>query len=145
MKNSLFNIMGCVVFLFISIAPSCPKSPDSYIEAGRKCYEKKDYPKAYKFYTRAIKLNPLLYQVYWERAQVDIKIDSTEKAIDDMTMYIDSNPDNKDSLSMAFVQRAEILNKKGYKVEACDDWNSACELNKDNAPFACQQYRLHCK
>lgn len=142
MKNSLCNIIGYVIFLFISVAPSCPKSPDSYIEAGRKYYEKKDYVKSYRNYCHAIKLNPTFYQAYWERANVEIKMDSLEKAIDDMTVYIESSPERV-LLEKAYNQRAGILFKAGYKSDACNDWNLACELNQSNAP--CDQYRLHCK
>lgn len=133
-----------MIFFFIILAPSCPKSPDSYIEAGRKYYEKKDYVKSYRNYCRAIKLNPILYQAYWERANVEIKMDSLEKAIDDMTSYIESSPERV-LLEKAYIQRAGILSKMGYKREACDDWDSVCVMNLNSSPYACQQYRLNCK
>lgn len=135
-------IYGFIPCMLLILAPSCPKSPDSYIEAGRKCYEKKDYKRSYKFYTRAIKLNPTLYQAYWERANVEIAMDSLERAIDDITMYIESNPERL-YLAKAYNQRAEVMYKLGYKSDACLDWDSACQLNVNNAP--CEQYRLKCK
>src|SRR3972149_8817276 len=76
------------IFAFFILSPSCSilpkKSPGKYLESGKKYFEKKDYTKAYKNYSKAIELNPVFYSAYWERAIVEIKMDSLEKAIDDM-------------------------------------------------------------
>lgn len=144
---TFLSILG--ICLYISCSMLHKKTPESYMESGKKYYDKKDYVKAYKNYSRAIKLNPFYYPAYWNRAMVDVKIDSLEKAIDDIGMYISSGEasqnSNKDSLSKAYFQRAEIMFKQGYKTDACDDWNACCQLNQKNAPSACEQYRLHCK
>lgn len=142
MAGLMFLIsLGWVAFLLVTLAPSCPKSPDSYIETGRKYYEKKDYVKSYRNYCIAIKLNPTLYQAYWERANVEIKMDSLEKAIDDMTMYIGSVSDQK-NLQEAYYQRGIIMLKQGYKSDACDDFEKSCELN---FPKGCDAMRVYCK
>lgn len=140
------------VITMITFSPSCAifpkKSPESYIESGKRYVDKKDYPKAYRSYTRAIKLNHDLFIAYWERANVEIKMDSLEKAIDDMGVYIEymrtkSGDADKKLLEKAYMQRADIMLKKGYKADACSDFNDACQLNISNYP--CEQVRLHCK
>ena len=118
------------------------------MQTAKDYFDKKDYPKAYKYYTRAIKLNPNLYQAYWERSSVEIKLDSSEKSIDDMGIYIESmrgksNDADKKLLEKAFMQRADIMFKKGYKSDACADWSDACNLNISN--YTCNLYRLNCK
>lgn len=134
------------VLSMATLIPSCAlfpkKSPQSYMDAGRKYYIKKDYAKSYKNYNKAIMLNPVLYEAYWERANVKISMDSLEQSLDDMTIYIDSGP-TIILLERAYNQRANIMFKLGYKVDACADWISACELNQSNYP--CEQFRLHCK
>lgn len=137
---SLIVILCMCSYFACSIIPK--KSPESYMEAGKKCYDKKDYVKAYKNYSRAIKLNSGLFQAYWERSQAEIGMDSLERAIDDIGVYIGLTTDQK-ILQTAYYQRGVILEKRGYKSDACDDWKTACEnlnLNK-----GCDMYRLKCK
>jgi len=147
MKQLLILLLLFGMTTYISCSILKKKSPESYMESAKKYYDKKDYPKAYKNYTRAIKLNPILYQAYWERANVEVAIgDSLNKelAIDDITKYIESNPEKK-ILAKAYNKRAELELKFGYKSDACSDWLDACNLNQDNAPYSCEQYRLYCK
>ena len=140
------------IFAVFVVVPSCSvlikKSPEKYIEVGKKYSAKKNYAKAYKNYTKAIEGDAFLFVAYWERALVEIKMDSLEKAIDDIWMYIaymrgQESMEGKQLLEKAFLQRATILAKKGYKSDACSDWEDACNLNISNAP--CDQYRLNCK
>lgn len=129
-----------------TLIPSCAlvpkKSPQSYMKSGDVHSNKKKYIKACKNYTHAIRLNPLLYEAYWKRANIYIAMDSLEKSIDDMGMYIESNPEIG-KLETAYNQRANIMLKLGYKSDACQDFFSACELNQSQYP--CEQFRLHCK
>lgn len=92
---SRFMLMWVIALLAFSIVvffPSCSaiikKTPEKYMELGKKNAEKNDYKKARKNYSRAIEVNAFLYPAYWERAMVEIKMDSLEIAIDDMNMYI---------------------------------------------------------
>lgn len=128
---------------FITVYASCAikKSPESYMESAQYYFVKKDYPKAYRNYSRAIKLNPNLYEAYLDRANVEIAMDSSEKAIDDMTVYINSNPE-REKLQKAYFQRAIIEEKLGYKSEMCIDIEDACNLNYNKA---CDIYRIKCK
>lgn len=123
-----------------SILPK--RSPEKFMIAAKKYENKKQYEKAYKHYSRAINLNPLLYEAYLGRANVWIAIDSVEKAIDDMNMYVNSNPE-RTKLAKAYMARAELMWRAAYRVEACDDWVAACELNISDTP--CKKYRLKCK
>ena len=140
------------VFLFLVFSPSCAilpkKSPEKFLEIGKEYSLKNNYKKAYKNYTNAIEGNRTLYIAYWERSLVEIKMDSLERAIDDMGMYIESlrvkeSEADKKLLESALMQRASIMLKKGYKADACSDWSDACELNISNYP--CEQFRLKCK
>lgn len=140
------------VFAFFILSPSCAilpkKSPEKFLKDGKDYSVKKNYKKAYKSYTKAIEGNRELYVAYWERALVEIKMDSFELAIDDMGMYIESmrvkeSVEDRTLLSNALMQRATIMFKKGYKSDACDDLNSACELSIH--PKACDNYRINCK
>lgn len=140
------------VIAFLILSPSCgilpKKSPEKFLEDGKDYYNKKNYKKAYKSYTRAIEGNRSLFIAYWERALVEIKMDSLENAIDDMGMYIESmrvkeSESDRKLLEKALMQRAEIMLKKGYKSDACDDYSSACSLNISIEP--CQKYRVICK
>lgn len=140
------------VFAFFILCPSCgilpKKSPEKFLETGKEYSVKKNYKKAYKNYTKAIEGNRSLFIAYWERALVEIKMDSLERAIDDMGMYIESlrvkeGINDKKLLESALMQRATIMLKKGYKADACGDWEDACNLNISNSP--CEQFRLKCK
>ena len=141
MKQLLIIFALFIISTYFSCAILPKKSPNSYMEAGKKYYDKKDYVKAYKNYSRAIKLNPNLYTAYWERATAEIAMDSLEKAIDDISVYIESTP-SQELLQKAYFQRALILDKRGYKSDACDDLNRACELTHNKS---CDLYRLKCK
>ena len=135
-------------FTIVMFCPSCvmlqKKSPEKFLEDGKYYYNKNNYKKAYKNYTKAIEGNRSLFIAYWDRALVEIKMDSLERAIDDISIYIESNPEGK-LREKAYVRRAEIMIKRGYRREACDDWEVVCGMNLDNAPFACEQLRLKCK
>ena len=138
-----------LVFPIIVFTDSCSilikKSPEGYAIAGMKCVDKKDYTKAIRNYSKAIELNPIMYQAYWDRANAEILIGDSlnrERAIDDLGKYIDSNPPRK-MLSQAYIKRAEVLLKSGYKAESCQDLEEACSLNE--SPKSCEQYRLNCK
>ena len=140
------------VFAFFVLSPSCAilpkKSPEKFLENGKEYSAKNNYKKAYKSYTKAIEGNRGLFIAYWERALVEIKMDSLELAIDDMGMYIESmrvkeSEADRKLLEKALMQRAEIMLKKGYKSDACQDWMDACDLNISNSP--CEQFRLKCK
>lgn len=135
----LYSVIA-IASLIILLAPSCAVSPEKYYYIGRQYSEKKEYLKAYKCYTRSIKLKATS-QAYWERANAGIKIDSLENSIDDFTMFIGLSK-NVDSLQTAFYQRANLEYKGGYKSDACDDWDNACELNLNKA---CDVYREKCK
>lgn len=134
----LFSIVFVTIF---SCSILKKKSPDSYLESARDYYSKKDYPKAYNNYTRAIKLNPNLYEAYRERSTVEIAMDSCEKAINDITIYINSNPERA-NLQNAYFQRAIVEEKLGYKSDMCDDLSVCCDLNLNKA---CDIYRVKCK
>lgn len=146
---SRFMLLWMIALLAFSVVmffPSCSvlikKTPEKYMELGKNNVDKKDYKKAHKNYSKAIDGNSSLFIAYWERGLVDIKMDSLENAIDDIGMYIESNP-NRAALSRAYNQRGDVLFKLGYKSDACDDWSNSCNLNEDNAP--CQKIRLKCK
>lgn len=142
----IFSIASFSIVFMISLAPSCSlvkgKSPESYIESAKRFSERGEYRKAYLNYTRAIKLNPVLYSAYLDRAMVGVHIDSLERSIDDLAIYIGSNPD-RESLAKAYLNCAEIKLRLGYKSDACDYFEACCSLNQ--IPSSCERYRLMCK
>lgn len=81
-----------------------------------------------------------MFDAYWQRAQVSIAMDSLEKAIDDMNLYIANISDQK-ILGNAYYQRALIMEKAGCKSDCCSDLQSSCDLN---FPKAFDTYRLKC-
>jgi tetratricopeptide (TPR) repeat protein len=124
------------------------KTTGDYMASAKKSSDKQDYKKAYKNYSKAIDLDRAYFIAYWERALVEIKMDSLEKAIDDMGMYIESmrvkeSDADRKLLSSALMKRATIMKKRGYKADACSDWDDACQLNQSPAP--CDSLRFKCK
>jgi len=142
MAFGFLTTMTWITFLLTTLAPSCPtKSAQGNYSDGKYYFDKKEYVKAYLYYTRSIKLNPDYSQAYWERATTGMKIDSVENTIDDLTKFI-SISKNADSLRNAYFMRATAEDKGGYKSDACDDFEVACELNLNKA---CDIYREKCK
>jgi tetratricopeptide (TPR) repeat protein len=132
-------------FVLIAImAPSCPsKSAMGNFYDARKYAEKKEYAKAYRCYSRALKLEPNFTQALFEKAGIDVLMDSTENAINDYTAFIDRTK-NTDSLCTAYFLRGNVMKKAGYP-DACDDWQTSCELNGKMSNQACEKYRVNCK
>lgn len=152
MRGMLLWMISLAIIPIIIFTDSCSifkkQTPKSYMESAKKYSDKKDYKKALRSYTKAIELDRSYFIAYWERSLVEIKMDSLEKAIDDMGIYIESmkvkeSEVDRKLLSNALMQRADILFKKGYKSDACDDLNLACELSV--YPKACDNLRIYCK
>lgn len=139
----LVAMLTCTVVMFF---PSCSaiikKTPEKYMELGKKNADKKDYKKAHKNYSNAIEGNKSLFVAYWERGLVDIKMDSFKNAIDDIGMYIESGPE-RGMMARAYSERGDVLFRAGYKVDACSDWATSCEIGFGTAP--CEKFRLKCK
>lgn len=147
-KRYIVLLLGIWMSLILSCSVFKKKTPERYMKMAQKCIDKKDYSKARKNYSRAIYLDGSYFLAYRERALVEIKMDSLERAIDDLGVYIESirmkeSMEDKKLLEKALLQRAQIMLKCGYKSDACSDWTDACELNISNAP--CEEYRLNCK
>lgn len=139
------NKIAILIFTLSIVMASCSllhkKTPEDYVESAKKYYDKKDYIKSYKQYSKAISLNAFFYPAYWGRANAEIALDSLERAIDDMSMYIGNISDQK-ILQEAYYRRGIIMDKQGYKSDACDDFKNSCNLNFNKA---CDIYRLKCK
>lgn len=133
-------------FVLISIlAPSCPsKSAQGNYYDAKKFVAKKDYVKAYRCYARVLKIDPNFTPAIFEKAALDVLMDSTEKAIDDYSSFIGLTK-NTDSLCTAYFLRGNVMLKGGYKADACQDWETACDLNQKMSNQACEKYRLNCK
>lgn len=142
----LLWVIALLAFSVVMFFPSCSvlikKSPEKFMELGKKNADKKDYKKAHKNYSKAIAGNRSLFVAYWERGLVDIKMDSLENAIDDIGMYIESNPD-RTMLARAYNERADVLFRAGYKSDACSDWENSCQIGFGVSP--CEKLRLKCK
>lgn len=145
MKPAIATLSIFAVLMYFACSALPKRSPENFMEMGKRYYEKKNYEKAYKNYTRAIKLNPILSDAYLQRANVEIAIGDSlnrEKAIDDLTVYIEATQE-RTALSKALNKRAQLMYNLGYKADACQDWTASCQLNIVDSP--CEKYRLHCK
>ncbi len=92
-------------------------------------YQKEDYSKAIKYYSKAIELNPQMVESYNNRGIAYSENDEVERAIKDYNRAIELNP-NKASF---YSNRGVAYNKKGENVRAIKDYNKAIELNPELA------------
>lgn len=144
-KYYTYKILAALAILCLCMAHSCPtKSVEGNLQIGKHYEDQKNYKNAYRYYTRAIKLDDHSIKAYFIRATLGAKIDSAENAIDDFTMVINLCG-NADTLSFAYYSRGVVMYKKGYRSDACADWEECFNLNRKEANKAKEQSRLNCK
>ena len=80
-------------------------------------------------HSKAIELNPLFVEAYFDRAHVYLLIEDFDKAIEDFNRAIELNPDH----AFTHVQRGKVYSKKGCSDRAIDDFNRAIELGDNSA------------
>ena len=78
--------------------------------------------------SKAIELNPLFVEAYFDRAHVYLLMEDFDKAIDDFNRAIELNPDH----AYTYVQRGRTYFDKGCDDRAIDDFRRAIELG-DNS------------
>ena len=84
---------------------------------------------AIKRLDKAIGLDPLFVEAYFERAHVYWSQDNFDKAIEDFTSAIDLNPDH----ALTHFQRGKVYRCKGCDDRAIDDFNRAIDLDPGDA------------
>ena len=85
--------------------------------------------KSIEYYTRAIKLNPNLFQAYHNRAGLYIRMGRHDRALEDFSKAIDLNPTHVESYS----SRAFCRGMGGDYERAIEDCNRAIELDTNNS------------
>lgn len=135
----IIRIIIAFFAVFSALAPSCPhkKPPEYYFATGKREYGEKDYKDAYKYLTRAIKLNPDYLEAIWMRANLKMEMDSFASAIKDFSRVIELKKSGD-----AFYLRANAKWKLADSLGACLDWQTACDLNMNRA---CDMIRKNCK
>ena len=84
---------------------------------------------AIKRLNKAIELDPLFVEAYFERAHVYWSKDNFDKAIEDFTSAIDLNPDH----ALTHFQRGKVYRCKGCYDRAIEDFNRAIKFDPDDA------------
>ena len=80
-------------------------------------------------HSKAIELNPLFVEAYFDRAHVYLLIEDFDKAIEDFNRAIELNPDH----AYTYVQRGKAYRHKGCYARATEDFNRAIELGDNSA------------
>lgn len=136
-----FWFMAFPVIIVTSLAPSCPKrSPEFYFLEGKKLTAAGDEVNAIKYYTKAIKDKPDYFDAYIGRAELWIRQDSLDRAIQDYHKVVELKPngDTYYRLGDAYWRSAS-----GRDTTACRYWTIGKETY--NYSKCWEAIRLHCK
>ena len=95
--------------------------------AGLTSQNKKDYSKAIKHYSNAIKLNPQMAEAYCNRGLAYSKKGKVERAIKDYNKAIELDPNDVSTYN----NRGNAYRRKGKVHLAIEDYNKAIDLNQD--------------
>lgn len=136
-------IAGWIIFLLITLAPSCPsKSPQYYFEYGKKYMTQNDFIKAQRYFTKAIQTSPRYFDAYLERAKAWEKIDSIKNAIKDYDTLLSFKELTVAKTAILYFSRANMHYLLSEDTLACYDWRKACDLNHNKA---CDVIRKRCR
>ena len=96
-----------------------------YNNQGITYYQKGDYDRAIRDFTKAIEINPRYAKAYNYRGSAYGEKGDYDQAIRDFTKAIEINPKN----SNAYAGRSWVWGKKGDYDKANADWAKAQELS----------------
>ncbi len=83
-------------------------------QKGIKAHDENQFEKAIGFYRRALEINPLAYDVYYELAHTYATIGDRTQALDAVTRALILNP----KAELSYVLRASVLDDLGFRDEA---------------------------
>lgn len=137
------SISTWIVFLLITLAPSCPekKTPLYYFGYGKHYMLNNDFVQAERYFTRAIKEDPRYFDAYVERAKVWELSDSIKNAINDLDTLL-TFPLTVDKTATLYFQKANMQYLLSEDTLACHNWKKACDLNHNKS---CDLIRKRCK
>ena len=137
-SRSIFIVPLIWVLAIITLAPSCPnKSPEYYYSLADRKRAEGDNLVAIKCLSKAIKDKPDYLDAYKMRADLWLKEDSIDRAVDDLTKIIDLKPSGD-----AYFQRGNAYYVGVKDSLACKDYYKACDLNHNKS---CDLWRKYCK
>ena len=96
---------------------------------GLMSQKEKDYSKAIKHYSNAIKLNPQMVSAYNNRGAAYSDTGAYDCAIEDLNKAIELNPNDAN----AYTNRGAAYSERSENDRAIEDLNKAIELNPNNA------------
>ena len=138
-------IIGWVIFLLLTLAPSCPKPPrtaEDYFSYGKAYMGQNDFIQAQRYFTKAIKAKPRYYEAYIERIKAWEQTDSLQNAINDYdTLLIFKNLTVDQTAELTFL-KANQYYLLSQDTLACAGWRRACDFNHNKA---CDLIRKRCK
>jgi tetratricopeptide (TPR) repeat protein len=131
------NILACLCLLHL-IFPTLiygagQNDVIEYYVEGKEAYQKGLYDEAISAFTKAIKLNPKLSDLYFARGSAYANKKQPDSAISDLTEAIKLNPLNE----KVYTSRGAAYAMKGLTDQAYSDFNQALKLNpKDGLAYA---------
>lgn len=117
------TILNYFVLLAIFILPGC--NAYSYIISGYSHFAEENYELALADYNKAIKINPKIYGVYFNRAALYKKQKKYDLALADYGKVIELYP----QIHFTYFHRAELYKQQKEYDLALADINKAIELN----------------
>jgi tetratricopeptide (TPR) repeat protein len=100
---------------------------DKHVEQGQKYAEKKEYDKAVREFTEAIRLDPKNAEAYHERGRAYVELKEYDKAISDFTEAIRIEPD-----AGSYVARGGAYEHKKDYPRAVSDYELALRLDAED-------------
>ena len=131
-----------LVILFAVFIPSCviskllssKKTPEYYLNQGKRQMADTDTHEAIKSFTRAIKLNPNYMDAYMERAKANLVVDSIINAIGDYdSVMVRLKPNEYMKMGELYFLKGDALFLLGADTIACRCWRKAKDLNNQTS------------
>lgn len=125
MRSLLLTILIALSLCLSVAGQNKPQSAAALFENGQTAQEKGDFPAAVNSYTQAIKLDPTLFQIYYQRATSYLALGRTAEAEADLQKTIELKPD----FARAHRALGQILLDADKTAEAKREFARALELD----------------
>lgn len=137
-------LFGWVIFLLMSLAPSCPqaRTAEDYFNYGKHYATDGDYIQAQRYFTKAIKIKPDFKDAYHERIRAWEQTDSIQNIINDYNVLIGFTNNTVNEKGELLYLRGSAYYAWMKDSLACNDWKQSRDLgyNKayDKVRFICK-------
>ncbi len=108
---------------------------DDWLYKGLFEYDKKNYPAAITYWSKALKLNPKNALGHYNRALAYDNLEQYERAIDDYNKAIELDP----RYAAAYNNRGVSYGKHKKYKKAIEDFNKTIALDREYAPAYCNR------